>query len=80
MELRPIAQVLRFRWLEPERCIHLGAPLDAQSGLLDDLPVTFLRCLTLRAPKRLRHLHEIMPLGFGDQPRKRQKLAPLLLA
>jgi len=58
--------------LEPERCVNCGAALDAQPCLLEEPPVVVLRGLALGAPKCLRHLHQIVPLGLCDESRECQ--------
>ena len=79
MELGAIVRSFGLRRLEPERCIHCGAALDAQPRRREHLPVMLLRGLALGASKRLRHLHQVVPLGFCDQAGERQQFAALFL-
>ena len=76
---RPLLALFRFRWLEPQRREHRRAALNAQARLLDGLAVLLLRGFAFGAPEGLRHLHEIVALGLGDEAGESQQLAALFL-
>ena len=63
---------------EPERRVYRGTALNAKTGLLDHAPVVCFGGFAVGAPERLRHPHEILPLGFGDETREHEELAPVL--
>ncbi len=73
------SRVFRLRRLEPQRRIHLRAPLNSQAGLVDGLAVGLLGRLTFRAPERLRHFHQVVPVGLCHEAGQRRQLAALLL-
>jgi hypothetical protein len=72
-------EILGLGRLEPERRIFGGAALDAQARRREHFPIMLLRRLAFGAPKRLRHLHEILPFRLRDEACERQQLAALIL-
>lgn len=79
MEFRTDIEVFRLGPLQPERGVHRGAALDAQTRLLDDLAVVLLHGFALRSSEGLSHLDQLVPLGLRHQAGERQQFATLLL-
>ena len=79
VESRTRVGVAASRRRQPQRRVGLGAALDPQARLLDREPVRGLGCVPLRAPERLRHLHEVVALRLRHEASQHDQLAPLLL-
>ncbi len=75
-----IRRASRGRRLEPQGRIDRCTPLSTQTRLLDDLAIVLLLGCTLGAPEGLRHPHQIVAFGLGDEAGECQQFATLLLS
>jgi hypothetical protein len=71
-KLGSLDQVLGPRPLEPQGRVRGRAPLHAQSGRRDYLPIMRLGRLPFAASESLRHPRQFVPLRLGHEARERQ--------